>query len=194
MWWWSPEMFALHGLPPDAAEPSTELLLRHQHPEDRPRTVEAIGRACADAGDFALEIRVRRTDGEQRTVVLMGEPDLDPAGTVSAVAGMYVDITDSRPPGSESDAVHELQTEVGQLRAAMASRAAIEQAKGILMLLTNCGDQVAFDLLAHISSHTHRKVRDVAQTITESANGQSRLPDEIREILRDACPPTHPLR
>ena len=39
------------------------------------------------------------------------------------------------------------------------------------MLLTSCSDQVAFDLLAHISSHTHRKVRDVAQAITESAPG-----------------------
>ena len=58
----------------------------------------------------------------------------------------------------------------------MASRAQIEQAKGILMLLTSCGDQVAFDLLAHISSHTHRKVRDVAQVITESASGHGGCP------------------
>jgi AmiR/NasT family two-component response regulator len=76
----------------------------------------------------------------------------------------------------------------------MASRAAIEQAKGILMLLTNCGDPVAFELLAHISSHTHRKVRDVAQSITESAAGHARLPDDVRDILRDACPPGQPMR
>jgi hypothetical protein len=49
---------------------------------------------------------------------------------------------------------------------------------------------VAFDLLAHISSHTHRKVRDVAVAITESASGHGRLPDDIRGILRDACPPS----
>ena len=55
----------------------------------------------------------------------------------------------------------------------MASRATIEQAKGILMLLTSCGDQVAFDLLAHISSHTHRKVRDVAQ-VDHRVGGRAR--------------------
>jgi hypothetical protein len=60
------------------------------------------------------------------------------------------------------------------------------------MLLTNCGEQGAFDLLAHISSHTHRKVRDVAQTITDSATGRSKLPDDVASILRDACPPPHP--
>jgi AmiR/NasT family two-component response regulator len=71
----------------------------------------------------------------------------------------------------------------------MASRAAIEQAKGILMLLMGCGDQVAFDLLAHISSHTHRKVREVAVAMIDSASGSRPLPDDVREILHDACPP-----
>jgi AmiR/NasT family two-component response regulator len=76
------------------------------------------------------------------------------------------------------------------LRTAMGSRAAIEQAKGIVMLLTGCGDQVAFDVLAHISSNSHRKVRDVAVAITESAAGHASLPDDIRGLIRDVCPPS----
>jgi hypothetical protein len=102
---------------------------------------------------------------------------------------MCVDITTGRPPLPSTDRVQQLEAEVDQLRSAMASRASIEQAKGILMLLTSCGDQAAFDLLAHISSHTHRKVRDVAVAITSSAAGGSRLPDDVRGIIRDACPP-----
>ena len=89
----------------------------------------------------------------------------------------------------DADRAAALEVEVAQLRAAMASRAAIEQAKGILMLLTGCTDQVAFDLLSHISGHTHRKLREVAQAITASASGGAGLPDDIRVILRDACPP-----
>ena len=96
-------------------------------------------------------------------------------------------------PGSDVDQLAELRVEVDQLRAAMSSRATIEQAKGILMLLTTCGEQVAFELLTHISSHTHRKVRDVAQSITESAAGHARLPADVRSILRDACPPGEPM-
>ncbi len=92
-------------------------------------------------------------------------------------------------PTTESDRIRALEAEVEQLRSAMASRATIEQAKGILMLLTNCSDQVAFDLLAHISSHTHRKVRDIASSITSSACGTTALPDDISAIIRDACPP-----
>jgi len=193
-WWWSPEMFALHGLPPGSAQPDTEASLRYQCPEDRARVLEAISAACATGRAFALETRIVRHDGEDRDVVLVGEPVTDDSGAVRAVEGMAVDITESHPPGSPADRAKALEAEVGQLRAAMASRAAIEQAKGILMLLTSCSDQVAFDLLAHISSHTHRKVRDVAVVITASAAGHDRLPDDIRAIIRDACPPSQPLR
>jgi hypothetical protein len=193
-WRWSPEMFALHGLRPGDAEPSLELLLQHQHHDDLPRLVAALSTACSAAQAFTLQTRLVRADGEERVVVFMGEPDLDAAGAVLAVEGLCLDITDSGPPRSDVDRLHALQTEATQLRAAMASRATIEQAKGILMLLTNCGDQAAFELLAHMSSHTHRKVRDVAQTITESAAGRTRLPEDMRAIIRDACPPTQPLR
>jgi AmiR/NasT family two-component response regulator len=85
--------------------------------------------------------------------------------------------------------VQALEAEVAQLRTAMASRAVIEQAKGVLMLLTGCADEGAFDLLTHISSNTHRKVRDVAAELVGSASGRVDLPADVRAILRDACPP-----
>ena len=189
-WWWSPEMFDLYGLPPGSAEPCTEVLLHHQHPDDRPRTLEALTGACTAGQPFTLLSRIVRADGELRTVVLLGEPEMEPAGGgVSAVEGVCIDVTGSDRPGAESDRVRALEAEVEQLKSAMASRATIEQAKGILMLLTTCGEQVAFDLLAHISSHTHRKVRDVASSITESARGTAKLPDDVCAIIRDACPP-----
>ena len=191
-WWWSPEMFTLHGLPPDSPQPDTETYLQYQRPEDRARLLDAISAACTSGRDFALETRMVRADGEERDVVLVGECRSDDGGPVTAVEGMAIDITEAHPPGSATERATALEAEVGQLRAAMASRACIEQAKGILMLLTSCSDQVAFDLLAHISSHTHRKVRDVALVITESAAGRGQLPDDIRAIVRDACPPPLP--
>ncbi len=74
--------------------------------------------------------------------------------------------------GDDAERVRALETEVAQLRTAMASRAVIEQAKGVLMLLTGCGDERAFDLLTHISSHTHRKVRDIAQELVSMIETQ----------------------
>jgi hypothetical protein len=187
-------MFALQGVLPGAMEPCTEALLEHQHPDDRARVLDALTGACTTARPFTLRSRILRPDGHQREVVLVGEPALADDGSVTAVEGMCVDITDCPPVDPVAGQVQALQTEVEQMRAAIASRATIEQAKGILMLLTNCSDKVAFDLLTHISSHTHRKVRDVATSITESAAGHTRLPDDVRLILRDACPPEQSLR
>jgi len=183
-------MFALHGLRPETAQPGTEVLLHHQHPDDRGRMLEALTGACTAGRPFTLQSRIVRADGEERTVVLLGEASMEATGAVSAVEGVCIDVTSCVPGSAQGDRVRALEAEVEQLKAAMASRAAIEQAKGILMLLTSCGEQVAFDLLAHISSHTHRKVRDVAHSITESARGAAKLPDDVSAIIRDACPPS----
>jgi hypothetical protein len=87
------------------------------------------------------------------------------------------------------DRLAALELEVEQMRTAMASRAVIEQAKGILMLLTRCGDKAAFDVLTHISSTTHRKVRDLAVALTDSACGRAPLPADVQQAIRDVCPP-----
>ncbi|MGY1839887.1 MULTISPECIES: PAS and ANTAR domain-containing protein [unclassified Modestobacter] len=194
-WWWSPELFALQGLDPATVQPSVQLLLAHVHRDDRPAVREALRTAATAGSPFTREHRLIRPDGRLRRALLVCEPEVDHAGRVTVLAGLLVDLTDERahPPTpaatDPTDPVHRLETEVEQLRTAMASRAAIEQAKGILMLLMGCGDQVAFDLLAHISSHTHRKVREVAVSIIDSASGRQPLPADVRDILHDACPP-----
>ncbi|SDC42601.1 ANTAR domain-containing protein [Geodermatophilus telluris] len=186
-WEWSEEMAALHGLTDGSPGPCTEVLVAAQHPDDRPRTIDALSAAVTGAQAFCLEVRLT-TGGRERPVVFLGEPQLDDDGAVTAVEGLVVEAPSAGSPTAE-ERVRALETEVAQLRTAMASRAPIEQAKGVLMLLTGCGDQVAFDLLAHISSHTHRKVREVALELVASASGQGPLPADVRSILRDACPP-----
>lgn len=130
----------------------------------------------------------RPVTGRSTTFPHGRSPGTPPAPRLSPAPGIA-----ETPPVSGSCSGPEdhaaLVTEIAQLRTAMASRAAIEQAKGMLMLLTGCGEQGAFNLLAHISSHTHRKVREVAVAIIESACGRERLPADVQAILRDACPP-----
>jgi hypothetical protein len=196
-WWWSPELYDLHGLHPRTSTPSVQLLLSHVHPEDRPGMRDALGHAGTTGTAFAREFRLLRADGRQRSVLLVCEPTQDGNGAVVALSGLAIDVTDEVRPGTSRDRdeqVRHLELEIEQLRTAMASRAAIEQAKGILMLLMSCGDQVAFDLLAHISSHTHRKVREVAVSILDSATGRGALPADVRAILHDACPPERATR
>ncbi len=53
------------------------------------------------------------------------------------------------------------------LRHAMASRAVIEQAKGILMAQQDCSAAAAFALLVSVSQRENRKLRDVAHSLVD---------------------------
>jgi GAF domain-containing protein len=52
-----------------------------------------------------------------------------------------------------------------QMKQAMATRAVIEQAKGIIMRERGCTPDEAFDALALLSQQSHTKLRDVAQQL-----------------------------
>jgi len=64
--------------------------------------------------------------------------------------------------------VAELTARVEDLRSAMESRAAIEQAKGVIIASTGCDEDAAFALLVQESQHTNRKLRDVARELVAS--------------------------
>jgi GAF domain-containing protein len=59
--------------------------------------------------------------------------------------------------------------EVTQMQEAMASRAAIEQAKGLLMGQYRCDSEQAFDILRELSMRSNRKLRDVARELLAAA-------------------------
>jgi GAF domain-containing protein len=56
-----------------------------------------------------------------------------------------------------------------QMQQAMATRAVIEQAKGIIMRDRKCNAEEAFDALVRLSQETHLKLRDIAQRLVDHA-------------------------
>jgi AmiR/NasT family two-component response regulator len=59
-----------------------------------------------------------------------------------------------------------------ELRTALESRAAIEQAKGIIMATTRCDADTAFRTLVQQSQHENRKLRDIAlELVTRYRSG-----------------------
>ncbi|MBM0275436.1 GAF and ANTAR domain-containing protein [Micromonospora tarensis] len=56
-----------------------------------------------------------------------------------------------------------------QMQDAMATRAVIEQAKGMIMAQRRCSPNEAFSILAKVSQDSNRKVRDVAQALVDQA-------------------------
>ena len=58
--------------------------------------------------------------------------------------------------------------EAANMRAAMASRPVVEQAKGIIMARDHGTAEEAFDILRRISQQQNAKLRDLAQALVDS--------------------------
>ncbi len=130
--------------------PTTELLLAHKHPDDRDR-VAAVLDAVITGEPFSSRHRIIDRHGRTHWVVVVGELTCDPAGVVLGTTGFYVDVTTS------------LQSDISTATAAItASRAEIEQAKGVLMAMYGIDADRAFDVLTWRSQETNVKVRDLA--------------------------------
>ncbi|MGC4804666.1 GAF and ANTAR domain-containing protein [Micromonospora sp. DT233] len=63
-----------------------------------------------------------------------------------------------------------------RMQEAMASRAVIEQAKGIIMADRRCSPAEAFAVLSKVSQDSNRKVREVAQALVDRASGTRGVP------------------
>jgi GAF domain-containing protein len=60
---------------------------------------------------------------------------------------------------------------IGHLEQALASRAVIDQAKGVLMAVHSCTADQAFKMLVERSQHENVKLRDVAKNLLDSVAG-----------------------
>jgi AmiR/NasT family two-component response regulator len=86
--------------------------------------------------------------------------------------------------------VLELRARNEQLRRALASRAVIDQARGMVMALAPCPSDRAWDLLVEVSQHCNIKLRDVATALVATTKDQT-LPEPIQRELRRALRGLH---
>ena len=77
------------------------------HPEDREATLQAWQRALADHTLYSVEHRLRRADGEWRTMAVRGVPILDD-GEAREWVGTHIDITERKQAEVELSAAKDL--------------------------------------------------------------------------------------
>lgn len=149
-WEWSDAVARMHGYKPGQVQPTTELLLRHKHPEDRERVAAVLERVMKGK-PFSSRHRIVDTAGRTHCVVVAGDRMVDDTGALAGTSGFYVDVTDS------------LHTDITNVLSAVAdARSRIEQAKGVLMIAYGISAERAFDILVWRSQESNLKVRDVA--------------------------------
>lgn len=161
-WEWSDNVARIHGYEPGAVEPTTELLLQHKHPEDRPQVAKVLDRVRRGE-PFSSRHRIVDTGGHVHWVIVVGDRMPDDVGTV----GFYIDVTEV----VQSD-VSAVVSEVAE------SRAVIEQAKGVLMVAYGISADRAFDLLVWRSQETNIKLREIATSFL-AALSDSFSPDWV---------------
>jgi response regulator NasT len=82
------------------------------------------------------------------------------------------------------ESLDDCQTEYDQLHAALKTRPAIEQAKGILMAEHGCSPDEAFDMLSEASQRNKRKLRDVAEGVVACVQDEP-APETIAVVHGD---------
>lgn len=92
---WSPEMWALHGLPPRATPPTAAEVMATIHPNDRLRAADFMNGLRTNPAEQAdAEYRVIHPDGTIRHLSLRATALRDAAGQVASITGIASDITE----------------------------------------------------------------------------------------------------
>ena len=179
-WWWADDLYRILGFDPGDVVPTTDLLVRHKHPDDAAVATAIILNAFRSGEPFALWHRLVDAKLRTRTVVSVGEGTRDEDGALVEVRGYMVDVTGSKRGQTARD-VDEAVRRAGE------TRGTIEQAKGILMLAGGMGADDAFALLKRCSQNANVKLRDLAQgvidAVADSHGSGVAASDAIEKVL-----------
>jgi PAS domain S-box-containing protein len=110
-YYWSPELFRMHGLDPAGKPPGVQEYLDRVHPHDRESMADLIKGVLAKASTFDATKRIVRPNGEVRYIRCVGAPAVENQ-SLKKYVGSAIDVTE-----------HELLTQELRRREAYLSEA-----------------------------------------------------------------------
>jgi PAS domain S-box-containing protein len=170
-WEWSEEVAHMHGYEPATVTPTTELVLAHQHPNDRATMANLIEQVRRHGAPFSGRQRIIDTRGEEHLVIVVTDRFYED-GAPAGADGFYVDITQQLKA-----AVQERLSKA--VLAVSARRAVIDQAIGMLMLRYGLTADSAFQLLTRLSQESNIKLRVIAERVVANAAAGSTILDDM---------------
>lgn len=159
-WVWSDQVQRMHGYQPGTVTPTTELVLSHKHPADRPQVTDGINDMIRRRQAFSTRHRIVDTGGMIHHVLVVGDPFCDDDGEVVGTQGFYIEITPT-PARSREDSISAKVAEIA------GRRGVIERTKGMLMLIYGIDEDAAFNMLKTLSQSGNTKLGLLAQRIAE---------------------------
>jgi hypothetical protein len=192
-WEWSDEVARMHGYEPGTVAPTTQLMLSHKHPDDREHVRDLLQHALHSGESFSSRHRFVDTSGGVHDAIVVADCIVDESGAVSGTAGYYIDLT-----STFDEARYETRQEVldEALPDLFENRAAIEQAKGVIMAVYRVSPDQAFRVLQWRSQETNVKLRTLAKGLIHevskmapmSAAVQSQF-DHLLLTIHERIPP-----
>ncbi|OQZ90945.1 transcription antitermination regulator [Mycobacterium alsense] len=194
-WEWSDEVARMHGYDPETVEPTTKLLMSHKHPDDRAHVQDLLDYALRSEESFSSRHRFLDTKGDVHDAIVVADRMLDDSGAVVGTAGYYIDLTHTFDEARDETRQEVLDEALPEL---FENRAAIEQAKGVLMYVYRISAEQAFRLLQWRSQETNVKLRALAKRLLDevstltspAATAQSQF-DHVLLTVHERIPPDH---
>ncbi|HXZ67014.1 MAG TPA: PAS domain-containing protein [Alphaproteobacteria bacterium] len=92
----SKQLYRIYGLEPKEGPTPLETFIERAHPEDRAFVDETVAQALRDKKPFAVDHRILRPDGTERTVHVQLQIECDQSGQIARTLGIARDVTDAK--------------------------------------------------------------------------------------------------
>lgn len=93
---WSREVYRMHGLDPEHFTPDAATAIGLYHPDDRAEVARCVEEAIATGRGYEFSLRILRPDGSCREVISRGLCEQNTEGSVTALFGTVMDVTEIR--------------------------------------------------------------------------------------------------
>ncbi|MEU4361083.1 PAS domain-containing protein [Promicromonospora sp. NPDC023987] len=185
-WWWSDEVYTMHGWRRDEVEPGLEALRSRKHPDDRSRVVRAAGEALRLGRPFACAHRIVDRKGRTRSVVVTGQGSQGPPGRSPELVGYVVDVT---PVQKEALA----RRSDGVVNRAFVSQAMIEQVKGVIVAVRGVDEAAATDALVAAAKGAGVSLRLAADQVMAALRASEHGAAVTHDMLDSALEAVQPV-
>ena len=190
---WDERCAAIFGLSGAVAMDVGQLMMAHIHPDDHAVVAEAMQAALAAGGQYSVEVRVLRADGQERWTTSRGRVVTDPRGEPVRIIGTTVDVTDAREQAGHRLASLQRTTAIAEVAAQLATATRIDQLahitlRGAEVLGAHTGALAVFDVGPdRLRLHMGRRLQDILEVAASEA-GVEPPPDGVVVELDDRLP------
>lgn len=185
-WWWSDEVYTMHGWRRHEVEPGLDALRSRKHPDDRGRVVRAATEALRLGRPFACSHRIVDRKGRTRSLVVIGQGARGGEHGSPELAGYVIDVTPVQQEAltRQSD---------GVVTRAFVSQAVIEQAKGVIAAVTGADDETAAHELLDAAGRAGVPLRLAADQVMTRLRAESRTNGITRAAVTRALDGIEPV-